>query len=54
MCWVPEGDEVHVDAGKCFVEEGQHKFEVILARFGDGDDRRLVAFHWRCLSLKKW
>ena len=38
MHWAAEGDEVHVDAGVCLVEEGKHQVEVVVAVLRDVDD----------------
>ncbi len=38
MCWVPEGDEVHVNSSVGFVEKRQHQFEVVAAGLWDVDE----------------
>ncbi len=37
MRWAAEGDEVHVNAGVCLVEEGKHQVEVVVAVLRDVD-----------------
>jgi hypothetical protein len=44
MCWALEGDEIHINAHECFLEEKRHLFKVVPARLWGGTGSLFCCF----------